>query len=153
MVKSNAMNDRGTNALKTHMSDVDKMEMRQTRRGQSGLLLTHEQSFSSESIPLMTFGHILLSLSSQDGSKNAWDVRYAIVLDQLLRQIIFFHKRIKFHSPHLFPGVRRFFFARSFRPRRSSSTLLVEHRYSILSKIPVRCSMLCRGQRFYEENS
>ena len=33
MVKSNQMEDRGTNALKTHMSGTEKMEMRQTRRG------------------------------------------------------------------------------------------------------------------------
>jgi hypothetical protein len=33
MVKSNQMEDRGTNALKTHMSGLEKMEMRQTRRG------------------------------------------------------------------------------------------------------------------------
>jgi hypothetical protein len=33
MVKANQMEDRGTNALKSHMATCEKMEMRQTRRG------------------------------------------------------------------------------------------------------------------------
>ncbi|KAG7337528.1 scramblase [Nitzschia inconspicua] len=33
MVKANEMTDRGSNALKTHMSGCEKLEMRQTRRG------------------------------------------------------------------------------------------------------------------------
>jgi hypothetical protein len=33
MVKANEMTDRGTNALKTHLSGCEKLEMRQTRRG------------------------------------------------------------------------------------------------------------------------
>lgn len=40
MVKANEMTDRGTNALKTHMSGCDQIEMRQTRRGKyRGVLL------------------------------------------------------------------------------------------------------------------
>jgi len=32
-MEANNMEDRGSNALKTHMSDCEQLELRQTRRG------------------------------------------------------------------------------------------------------------------------